>query len=723
MTTFHGCLLISSLPDLRGIWVLSYDEGSVISTVASASQLILAPILPFFLTALGLRRLLLPLSLGFVCVAFCIPFISGYENLLVAHALMGLLIGSFVTATIQIMLKHLPPPWWVVVLAFFTFHVSLGINSGVSLGAFYLEYMGWQWIYWQSGLIMFVYFVLLQRHLPPDTPIRELLHKPDYSGMAFYCLSAVLIYAGLDQGERLGWFDSGIITVFLAGGTVSFLLFLANEALVERPWAPPRLFADFNIIMSVGMVIIYIFILSANSLLITLFLDTVHDLRPLQSGLPLLLVALLQLLATPFCAFLVLKADTRLLCATGVLLMGLACYQGTFITADWVAADFFPMAILFAIGHPLVFLSLMAFCMACFTAKTAVGLLAYIQVSPWIILDMLLLVILFFLLNFNRLESGKRIQETDNAYTQLDRVVLEAKVNGYVAQVGFGDFQQVKAGDVLLRVQDADYRARTDQARAVRDKSAANLERLDLEIGLQKACIRQARVAAENAAARLDLASRENARVQKLFKCNAVSTREADSAEINLRTAQHSHREALAEVRVQERKLELQKADRQLREADLRAAEAQLQSALIDLGHTIITAPGNGHTGARKIQVGDLVREGMQVVSLVLDMPPYIVANYKETQIGNIRAGQPVEILIDTFPGHTFKGHVESISPATGATFSLLPKDTSSGNFTKVVQRIPVRIAFEPGQERLPEIRSGMSVITRIDTGSAQTGA
>ena len=323
----------------------------------------------------------------------------------------------------------------------------------------------------------------------------------------------------------------------------------------------------------------------------------------------------------------------------------------------------------------------------------------FFRLSPWIILGMLLLVILFFLLNFNRLESGKRIQETDNAYTQLDRVVLEAKVNGYVAQVGFGDFQQVKAGDVLLRVQDADYRARTDQARAVRDKSAANLERLDLEIGLQEACIRQARVAAENAAARLDLASRENARVQKLFKCNAVSTREADSAEINLRTAQHSHREALAEVRVQERKLELQKADRQLREADLRAAEAQLQSALIDLGHTIITAPGNGHTGARKIQVGDLVREGMQVVSLVLDMPPSHRGTItRETQIGNIRAGQPVEILIDTFPGHTFKGHVESISPATGATFSLLPKDTSSGNFTKVVQRIPVRIAFEPGR-------------------------
>ncbi|NME52260.1 hypothetical protein [Desulfovibrio piger] len=301
-------------------------------------------------------------------------------------------------------------------------------------------------------------------------------------------------------------------------------------------------------------------------------------------------------------------------------------------------------------------------------------LLALFRLSPWIILGMLLLVILFFLLNFNRLESGKRIQETDNAYTQLDRVVLEAKVNGYVAQVGFGDFQQVKAGDVLLRVQDADYRVRTDQARAVRDKSAANLERLDLEIGLQEACIRQARVAAENAAARLDLASRENARVQKLFKCNAVSTREADSAEINLRTAQHSHREALAEVRVQERKLELQKADRQLREADLRAAEAQLQSALIDLGHTIITAPGNRHTGARKIQVGDLVREGMQVVSLVLDMPPYIVANYKETQIGNIRAGQPVEILIDTFPATPSRAMWRASRPPPGPPSPCCPR-------------------------------------------------
>lgn len=345
-------------------------------------------------------------------------------------------------------------------------------------------------------------------------------------------------------------------------------------------------------------------------------------------------------------------------------------------------------------------------------------LLSLFRLTPWLILGMLLCAILFFLLNFDQLESGRRIQETDNAATRRDRVVLEARVTGYVAQVGFGDFQQVKAGEVLLRLQDADHQARVARAQAVRDRAAADLERLDLELSLQEASIRQARVAAENTAARLDLASRENARVQKLFKVNAVATREADTAEINLRTAQHSHKEALAEVRVQERKLELQKADRPLREADLRAAEAQLREARIDLGHTVITAPGDGRTGARRIQEGDLVREGMQVVSVVLDRPPYVMANYKETQTGNIRVGQSVEISIDAFPGRTFRGRVESISPATGATFSLLPKDTSSGNFTKVVQRIPVRIAFDPGQEDMPAIRAGMSVIARIDTES-----
>ena len=319
-------------------------------------------------------------------------------------------------------------------------------------------------------------------------------------------------------------------------------------------------------------------------------------------------------------------------------------------------------------------------------------LLYLFRFTPWFILALLLAALIMILLNFNKYENGKRIQETDNAYTHFDRIVLEPKVSGYIREVGFSDFQKIRAGDILIRLDDADFRTRVAQARASRDRAAADLARLDLEIDLQKACIQQAKAVADSGAARLDLATRENDRTQKLFKSNAVSAREADT-----------------------------EAERALREADLHAAEASLQSALIDLGYTVITAPRDGRTGARKIHEGELVKEGMQLATLIADMSPYVIANYKETQISNIRFGQPVDIVIDAFPGEVFKGRVESVSPATGATFSLLPKDTTSGNFTKVVQRVPVRISLDPGQPRLDEIRAGMSVITRIDTADAKS--
>lgn len=164
-------------------------------------------------------------------------------------------------------------------------------------------------------------------------------------------------------------------------------------------------------------------------------------------------------------------------------------------------------------------------------------LLYLFRFTPLIIFGMLLAAIIVILLNFNKYENGKRIQETDNAYTRLDRIVLEPKVSGYVREVGFTDFQRIRSGDVLVRLDDADFRARVAQARASRDRAEADLARLDLEIDLQEAYIRQARVVADSGAARLDLATRENDRIQKLFRSNAVSTKEADTAEINLKTA------------------------------------------------------------------------------------------------------------------------------------------------------------------------------------------
>lgn len=378
MTTFHGRLVSSSLADLCGIWNLNHEEGSILNTMASVTQLLLAPTLPFFMSTVGVRIFLLPLSLAFIAVSFFIPFMTGFENLVIMHALLGFLLGSFVTSTIQIMLRYLPPQWWIIVLAFFTFRVSLGINTGVSLGAFYIEQAGWQWIYWQSSLVMVIYFLLLYLYLPEDSPA-AMPGPVDATGMALFCTSAMLFFAGMDLGELSGWFDSRMIRVCLYGSGLFFLLFLANEYMCKQPWASPRLFSDFNVIMAVGMVAIYIAILTANSLLITHFLGTIQELRPEQSGQALLIIAVMQCVLTPCCVCLVLKIDTRLTCAAGLLLMAMACYQGTLVTSEWVTDDFLLMGILFACGHPLVFLSLMAFCMASFTPQTAPGLLAYIQ--------------------------------------------------------------------------------------------------------------------------------------------------------------------------------------------------------------------------------------------------------------------------------------------------------------------------------------------------------
>lgn len=344
-------------------------------------------------------------------------------------------------------------------------------------------------------------------------------------------------------------------------------------------------------------------------------------------------------------------------------------------------------------------------------------LLTFFQFTPWIILGMVLVFIVVFYINFDTYESHKQVQETDNAYVYYDRVVIKSKVNGYVESVDFTDFQTMKQGESILRIQDM------EKARADKDRAQATLNNLDVEIALQKAMLEQAKAAAKSAAARLELAMRENERVQNLLKGNAVSKREADIAEINFRTAQNNHQESLSGVHVQEQQLLLKVSERSLRTADLSASEAALNQARLNLGYTRITAPKSGRIGTCKINKGDFVTAGTEVASLIMDTAPYIIANYKETQLARIRPGQPVEICVDTFPDTVLRGRVDTISPATGATYSLLPKDNTSGNFTKVVQRVPVKILFEPDQKLVQNIRSGMSVITRIDTGEGDEPA
>ena len=339
--------------------------------------------------------------------------------------------------------------------------------------------------------------------------------------------------------------------------------------------------------------------------------------------------------------------------------------------------------------------------------------------SPWIILGLIIVFVSTLLIRWDDYESRKRIQETNNAYVHFDTISMEAKVTGYVRTVGFTDFQRVEPGSILVALDDSDYRMAVLEAEAKRDYAAATLENLVLEERLQEANVDQARAFSANTKAKLDLAVRENNRLSRLVKQGAVAAHEAETADANLKTAQASHQESAALVTVQERKLDILTSERVLREANLKAAEAALETARINLQHTKIVAPVGSYAGACKIREGELVKLGTSIVTLVPETQPYVIANCKETQLTNIRPGQQVSVMVDTFPGNPLKGKVAAISPATGATFSLIAKDNTSGNFTKVVQRIPVRIEFAPGQPVAEQLRAGMSVTASVDTEGA----
>ena len=341
---------------------------------------------------------------------------------------------------------------------------------------------------------------------------------------------------------------------------------------------------------------------------------------------------------------------------------------------------------------------------------------AVVRLTPWLIFLMIFACLSLLLVHWDGLMSRRRIQNTNNAYVHFDNIVIEAKVSGYVKKVGFSDFQSMNEGDILVSIADDDYRMAVKQAEAKRNYARAALQKLELEEELQRAYIRQAQASLESAKARLDRSEREQARIATLFQQRVVSDSEADTAETDLKTARADHMECKALLSVAEQKLNLLAGDRELRKAELDAAEAVLEQARIDLSYTKISVPVRCMTGTCKIREGELVKVGTVITTLTPDEIPYIIANYKETQLTNIHVGQQVSMKIDTFPRQSFKGHVSGISPATGATYSLLPVDNSAGNFTKVVQRIPVRIELEPDQLLLDHLRAGMSVTTLIDT-------
>jgi len=311
-------------------------------------------------------------------------------------------------------------------------------------------------------------------------------------------------------------------------------------------------------------------------------------------------------------------------------------------------------------------------------------------------------------------------QSTDDAYLHSDITSISPKVAGHVATLEVTDNQMVRKGDVLVRIDDRDYRAKVEEMRAQMLAREASLANLDARLNLQRSTIAAADAQIGSASAEVTRSQADLNRSQALVREDFVSRQTLDTHEADHLKAGAAMRAAQANADATRRQIGVLESERAMDAAQLEEARAQLATAELDLEHTVVTAPVDGVVGNRGVQLGQYVRTGTPLLSVVPLDQVWVEANFKETQIQHMQPGQPVTISIDSFSGETLQGHVDSLSPASGAKFSLLPPDNATGNFTKVVQRIPVKIIVDPGHSLEGKLLPGMSAVVTVDTNGVK---
>jgi membrane fusion protein (multidrug efflux system) len=311
--------------------------------------------------------------------------------------------------------------------------------------------------------------------------------------------------------------------------------------------------------------------------------------------------------------------------------------------------------------------------------------------------------------------TGRYLESTDDAYVKADSTIVSPKVSGYIAEVLVGDNQPVKSGQLLARIDDRDFKTALNQAHADVAASEAAVRNLDAQISLQQPMIEQESADIAAAEANLEFAQEERARYDGLMKSGSGTIQRAQQTDAALREKIAQLQHGKSGLLAARRKVDVLTTDRAKAVAQLDHARAVEQQMALNLSYTEISAPVDGTVGARALRVGQFVQAGTQLMAVVPLDAVYVVANFKETQLTNVRNGQPVEIEIDGFHGTKLRGHVDSLSPASGLEFALLPPDNATGNFTKIVQRVPVKIVLDDHNLN-GLLRPGMSAEPTVDT-------
>ncbi len=312
--------------------------------------------------------------------------------------------------------------------------------------------------------------------------------------------------------------------------------------------------------------------------------------------------------------------------------------------------------------------------------------------------------------------DGRFEEVTDDAFLQADKVVVAPKVGGFVAELRVTDNQAVRAGDVIARIDDRDYQVVLLQDEADLDKAKASLEGVGAALIQQQARIAEAQADLANARAAHSFASVEAKRYNDLVAAGAGTAQRSQQASSELLIKRASVDKATAAFDAARQQIDSLRSLEAAARASLRRAEINLQQARLNIGYTTVTAPIDGVVGDRSVRKGQLLQPGTSLLTVVpMGEAIFLVANFKETQVGAMREGQRATFTVDAFGDHVFHGRIVSFAPGTGSQFALLPPENATGNFTKVVQRVPVKIALERGDPLVDRLRPGLSAEAMVD--------
>ncbi|MDJ0035150.1 HlyD family secretion protein [Pantoea allii] len=331
-----------------------------------------------------------------------------------------------------------------------------------------------------------------------------------------------------------------------------------------------------------------------------------------------------------------------------------------------------------------------------------------------LLLSLLLLVLLAMALAVWAVMT-RNDHRTNDAWVNADYTIVAPKVSGYIARINVKDNQQVAAGELLATLDDRDYQVALESAKADLQVSEAKLLSSQAQLEQQQSVIAQQKASVAASQATAQYAGQSAERYNRLYQRGTVAADEQQKASSAQRSASATVRQSEAALASAVKQVGVLQAAVRSSEADVAAATASVDQARLNLSYTRIVAPVAGMVGQRTVRLGAWVSAGTRLLAVVPLQHTYITANYLETQLKDVRPGQPVRIEVDALPDQVFTGHVDSIAPATGATFSAISPDNATGNYTKVVQRLPVKIVLDEGQPNLAQLRVGMSAVPEIN--------